>query len=111
MPFTTEPDIKEVIRQKLESDPEFKKAWEESRTEYRILGELISIRKQKGLSQTELAALTGNKQQVISRIETKENSPTLKTLCGILNVLDYDILLVPKHRTQYQVHETEEEYE
>lgn len=108
MPFTTEPNIKEFIQEKLETDPEFKKVWEESRSEYKLLGELMKIRKQKGLSQAELAEKTGNKQQVISRMETKENSPTLKTLCRILDVLDYDIVLVPKNR--YVLHEDEGEY-
>ena len=44
-----------------------------------MLSELMKLRKEKGLSQTELAEMSGNKQQVISRIENKENSPTLKT--------------------------------
>jgi len=47
------------------------------------------------MSQTELAEKSGNRQQVISRIENKENSPTLKTLCSILDVLGYEINLSP----------------
>jgi transcriptional regulator with XRE-family HTH domain len=74
--------------------------WDESRTEYHILGELVKLRKEKGLSQTELAELTGNKQQVISRIENRENSPTLKTLCNIIDVLGYDIQFVPRESVQ-----------
>jgi transcriptional regulator with XRE-family HTH domain len=62
------------------------------------LGELVKLRKQKRISQTELAEKTGNKQQVISRIENRENSPTLKTLCGILDALDYDIQFVPREQ-------------
>ena len=66
--------------------------------EYAVLGRLIKIRKEKGLSQSELAEKSGNRQQVISRIENKENSPTLKTICSLLDVLDYEIQLVPKER-------------
>ena len=66
--------------------------------EYAVLGELIKIRKEQGLSQSELAEKSGNKQQVISRIENKENSPALKTVCSLLNALDYEIQLVPKRR-------------
>ena len=98
MPFK-QVSIKNVINEELKNDAEFKKAWEESRTEYKLLGELLKIRKEKGLSQAELAAQSGNKQQVISRIENKENSPTLKTVCSILDVLGYDIVLVPRQRT------------
>lgn len=93
-------NISEIINQEVAKDVEFKKAWDESRPEYKILGEIIHLRKEKGLSQSELANLTGNKQQVISRLENKENSPTLKTLCSILSVLDYEIQIVPKTKEQ-----------
>ena len=97
MPFG-KVDINMTIKNTLTADPELKQMWNDSRTEYHVLGELVKLRKEKGLSQVELAEKSGNKQQVISRIENKENSPTLKTLCSILNVLDYDIQFVPRHR-------------
>ena len=89
-------DIRKTIDSALSYDPELKQMWEDSRTEYNLLGELVKLRKEKGLTQTELAQKSGNKQQVISRIENKENSPTLKTLCAILDVLEYDIVFVPR---------------
>ncbi|MCL1831239.1 MAG: helix-turn-helix transcriptional regulator [Oscillospiraceae bacterium] len=95
MPFV-EIDVNQTINDILDSDAELKQMWNESRTEYAVLGELVKLRKAQGLSQVELAEKTGNKQQVISRIENKENSPTLKTLCGILDVLNYDIQFVPR---------------
>ena len=88
--------ITEIIEEKNLNDPEFKEVWDSSRTEYKIIGELISRRKALGLSQAELAQKSGNKQQVISRIENKENSPTLKTLVAIANVMGCDIALIPK---------------
>ena len=97
MPFE-KIDIKQTINDTLAADPELKRMWEESRTEYSVLGELVKLRKAKGISQVELAEKTGNKQQVISRIENKENSPTLKTLCSILDVLGYDIQFVPREK-------------
>ena len=89
-------NIEDKIHEKRENDIEFKKAWDESRTEYKLLGELVKLRKESGLTQLELAERSGNKQQVISRIENKENSPKLKTLCGILDVLGYEIAIRPK---------------
>ena len=89
-------NVKQIIEQKRNEDAEFKDIWDKSRTEYETIGTIIRLRKEKGLSQAQLAALTGNKQQVISRIENKENSPTLKTLCSILDVLGYEIKLSPK---------------
>ena len=98
MPFK-KVDINQIIDDTLASDPHLKQMWDESRTEYQVLGELVKIRKKGGISQAELAQKSGNKQQVISRIENHENSPTLKTLCGILDVLDYEIRLVPRNKT------------
>ena len=91
-------NVSTIIEKTLDSDTELKKLWDGSRMEYDVLSELIKIRKKLGVSQAELAKKSSNKQQVISRIEKKENSPTLKTLCSILNSLDYEIQLVPKQR-------------
>ena len=97
MPFK-KVDISGIIQDNLNADAELKEMWENSRMEYAALGELIKLRKAKGLSQTELAEKSGNKQQVISRIENKENSPTLKTICSILNALDYEIQFIPRQQ-------------
>jgi len=97
MPFK-KVNVPTLIKERLDADAELKEMWDNSRMEYAVLGELIKIRKRQGLSQSELAEKSGNKQQVISRIENKENSPTLKTMCSLLNALDYEIHLVPKRR-------------
>lgn len=99
MPFE-KINVNKTINDTLAIDQELKRMWDESRSEYHVLGELVKLRKEKGLSQVELAEKTGNKQQVISRIENRENSPTLKTLCSILDVLDYDIQFVPRQRAK-----------
>ena len=97
MPFK-KVDVSALIKEELDADCELKEMWDNSRMEYAILGELIKIRKGQGLSQSELAEKSGNKQQIISRIENKENSPTLKTVCSLLNALNYEIQLVPKQK-------------
>jgi ribosome-binding protein aMBF1 (putative translation factor) len=95
MPFK-KINIKDIIGHELQTDPEFKTTWDESRMEYNLLGELIKARKAKGLSQSDIAKLIGKKQQVISRIESRESSPTLKTFCKIAENLDCEIRLVSK---------------
>ncbi len=62
--------------------------------EKELIDELINIRKEKNISQSELAKLTGNKQQAISRLETKEHSPSLKLFYSMVNALGYDLKLV-----------------
>ena len=102
MPFE-KMNVQEEIKKRLDSNPEFKKAWDESRSEYMVLGELMKIRKNMGLSQIELARRSGNRQQIISRIEKKESSPTLKTLCSLLDAMDYEIKFVPRETVNAKI--------
>lgn len=60
MPFK-QVSINEQIIKKRKGDAEFDTAWQESRTEYKLLSELIKIRKDANLSQSDLA-----QKQVIS---------------------------------------------
>lgn len=67
-----------------------------SEKEKALIDELIRIRKAKNLSQSELAKLTGNRQQAISRLESKEHSPSLKLFYSMVNALGYDLQIVEK---------------
>ena len=91
-------NIKQEIADRREQDSEFREAWDSSREEYRILGEITRMRKEKGLSQSALAEETGIKQQAISRIEKRENSPTLKTLCSLLDALGCELVIKAKEK-------------
>lgn len=95
MPFVNV-SLNEAIETKRKNEPEFKKAWDDSREEYRLIGEMVSLRKAKKVTQGELAKLTGSKQQVISRIEKKENSPSLRSFCNILSALGYELQIVKR---------------
>ena len=99
MPFV-EVNIKKLIEQERDADPEFKEIWDNSRMEYEILGKLTKLRNEKGLTQKELAEKTGKKQQTISEIERHEKSPTLTTLCQVANALDVDIEFVPRRKAR-----------
>ena len=61
-------DIEQKIEQKRIEDEQFKKLWDDSREEYRLIGEMTALRKAGKITQEELARLTGSRQQVISRI-------------------------------------------
>jgi DNA-binding XRE family transcriptional regulator len=88
--------VQEKINKRKRTSKEFEQLWEESREEYRLIGEMISIRKAEKITQTELAELTGSKQQVISRIEKKENSPSLRMFCNMLQALGYELQIVKR---------------
>ncbi|MDO4339327.1 MAG: helix-turn-helix transcriptional regulator [Eubacteriales bacterium] len=95
MPFVNV-SIDEVIETKRKNEPEFKRAWDDSREEYRLIGEMVSLRKAEKVTQGELAELTGSKQQAISRIEKKENSPSLRSFCNMLSALGYELQIVKR---------------
>lgn len=59
-----------------------------------LIDEMIVIRKELKISQRQLAQLTGNKQQAISRMESKEHSPTLKSFCNMMYALGYELKIV-----------------
>ncbi len=98
MPFV-EMNVKDEIDKRKKKSESFARAWNESREEYRLIGEMISLRKAEKITQSQLAAVTGSKQQVISRIEKRECSPSLKIFCNILNVLGYELQIVKKGTT------------
>ncbi len=62
--------------------------------EKELIDEVVNLRKEQNISQNHLAKLTGNKQQAISRIEKKENSPSLKLFYSMVNALGYDLKIV-----------------
>ena len=95
MPFE-QLNVQKEINKRKNTSMEFEQLWEESREEYRLIGEMINIRKAEKITQTDLAELTGSKQQVISRIEKKENSPSLRMFCNMLQALGYELQIVKR---------------
>ncbi len=61
-----------------------------------LIGKLIEAREAKGLSQRELAELSGVKQPAIARLESMRTTPQIDTLFKILSPLGYTITIVPK---------------
>lgn len=50
MPFD-KINVKNEIEKQKQDDPEFRKAWDDSHAEYRLIGEMISLRKQENITQ------------------------------------------------------------
>lgn len=50
MPFV-EINVKNEIEKQKQNDPEFRKAWDDSRAEYRLIGKMTSLLKQENLTQ------------------------------------------------------------
>ena len=63
--------------------------------EVELIGKVIEARQQKGLSQRDLAVISGIKQPAIARLESMQTTPNVDTLLKILNPLGYTLSIVP----------------
>jgi len=63
--------------------------------EVSIIGKMIEAREEKGLSQRELAEISGVKQPAIARLESMKATPQIDTLFKVLHPLGYTIEIVP----------------
>ena len=69
-------EIKNIIL----SDPETRKTYEDLEPEYQLIYAMIESRKEKNISQQELAEATGIDRSDISKIENGNANPSLKTI-------------------------------
>ena len=67
----------------------------ESNLRVALIGELIKVRQEKGISQKKLAKLSGVKQPIIARMEKGYTSPQLDTLLKVLTPLGKTLAIVP----------------
>lgn len=65
-----------------------------------IVGEIVSARKGKGMSQAELGEAAGVKQPMIARLENDGMDPQLSTVLKILRPLGMTLQVVPIDRPQ-----------
>jgi ribosome-binding protein aMBF1 (putative translation factor) len=63
--------------------------------EVSLIGKMIEAREQKGLSQRELAEISGLKQPAIARLESMKVTPQIDTLFRVLQPLGYTLEIVP----------------
>lgn len=63
------------------------------------IGNLVRrARRKRGLSQTELGAKAGFRQETISLIETGNPATRLETILAVLAALDLEVRIVPRSR-------------
>lgn len=60
-----------------------------------LIGKLIEAREERGLSQRDLADLSGVKQPAIARMESMRSTPQIDTLFKVLQPLGYTLSIVP----------------
>ena len=62
-----------------------------------LVGKLIEAREQKGISQKQLAEMSGLKQPAIARLERMQVTPQIDTLFRVLKPLGYTLAIVPEN--------------
>ena len=64
-----------------------------------LIEKLVEARESKGLTQRELAELSGIKQPQIARLEAMHATPKIDTLFKILDPLGYTLTITPKAKS------------
>lgn len=67
-------------KQKKLQNPEFKRAYEDLEVEYAIMNEMLKLRSEAGISQSQLSQKTGITQPDISKLENGKANPSIATL-------------------------------
>lgn len=68
----------------------------ESELRVALIGELVNARKEKGITQQQLEAMTGIRQPVIARIESGATHPQITTVIKLLRALGKKLAIVPE---------------
>lgn len=72
-------DFERYLEKQLEQE-DFKEAWEGDEAVYAARKAVIDARIAAGMTQADLAAITGMNQRAISRMESGDSNPTVRTL-------------------------------
>lgn len=72
-------DLKNYLDKQLQ-DKEFKEEWETLEPEFSVMQAMIDARKSAGLTQKQLSKKTGITQADISKLESGNANPSLRTL-------------------------------
>lgn len=71
--------------------PDIIERYEEMRALYGVISKLSSLRKEQGLTQTQLAERLGRPQSLISAIESGRMSPHIETIVAIARELGHSV--------------------
>ena len=80
-------DSKAELEKVLSEDPNMDDIVDLFNKEYNFIQSLVRLRNEKGLTQKEVAEKSGLTQQMVSRIEIIDYSPTLKNLLKYINAI------------------------
>lgn len=94
MPFE-KINVQVLLNEELK-DEKFKSSYEQVKKEYELIEQIVRIRKQMKISQSELAKKANVSQQAISRLEKEKHIPKIDTLMKIIDGLGLKLVLTEK---------------
>ena len=83
-------DFQDILKKELKN-PEFKKHYNESGKQLEIAYQILKLRKQRKISQAQLAKKIGTKQSNIARIEAGQQNFSIDTLEKIAEALNCEL--------------------
>lgn len=85
----------QYVKEQIKGDRRFAKDLEGARIQVRLAVMIARLREDKGLSQRDLAKITGIKQPQIARIESGDYLPTVETLWKLADALGAKVIIGP----------------
>jgi DNA-binding XRE family transcriptional regulator len=93
--------IREVEKKAQAGGPEALARWDAFNAHHAMAREVRELRKERHLTQKQLAAASGINQGEISRIERGETNPTANTLTALLAPLGARLGVVPREERDF----------
>ncbi len=87
------PTHKEVLADRLDADPEYRREWEHTALARAVAVKVIAYRAEHDLSQTSLAKRLKMSQPAVARLESGAHNPTFPMLLRISDALGVEIAI------------------
>jgi len=102
-------DLTTLLKEKLKNGA-FERQYHRNETFFRLADEILLLRKQRGLTQKELAEKTGTTQAVVSRLENASVKASLESIVKLAEALDavVEVRLVPLEEFHRETEELSE---
>lgn len=88
-------DVKSIVNEE-RKDKKFDLEYKKVKQEYKLIEKLIETRKERNMTQKELATITGVSQQAISRLELERHIPKMDTFIKVLDGLDLELTITQR---------------
>ncbi len=75
----------------LADSPETREEYERLAPHYRLISDLVRLRRERGLTQEELAQRMGTHQPAVARFESGRTMPSFRFLMALAEALDADL--------------------